>query len=119
MHPPHNISASLLLRLTMMKNDHFQNFLVQMIIFSLALGSLKQLGKGGKTGVCRGTSPCPFLNGNNTDYKQGAKKVQDIREGSQDRVCKVQLYMLCHRVKPSGTLLVLQNTKSIVSIGCR
>ena len=55
----------------------------------------------------------------NTDYKQGAKMVQDIREGSQDWVCKVQTKMLCHRVELSGTLLVLQSTKSVVSIGCR
>lgn len=64
----------------MIKSDHFQNCLVQMIIFQPgSTGSLKQWGEGGKTGVCRGTSPCPFLNGNNTDYKQGAKMVQDIK----------------------------------------
>jgi len=45
--------------------------------------------------------------------------VQDIREGSLDQVCKVQLYMLCHRVEPSDKFLVLQNTKSVISIGCR
>lgn len=45
--------------------------------------------------------------------------VQDIREGSQDWACKVQTKMLCHTVELSGTLLVLQNTKSVVSIGRR
>lgn len=56
---------------------------------------------------------CPLLiiNGNNTSYKQGAKNVQDIREGSLDLVCKVQSTCCIIELSHSGTFLVLQNKR--------
>ena len=44
--------------------------------------------------------------------------VQDIK-AVKTGCAKCTQKKLCHRVELSGTLLVLQKTKSVVSIGCR